>query len=287
MDATTRQRIITALIAAPVALACVFLLPPVGFAVFVGLVVVVAAWEWANFAGLSQPWRVAYAVLVAVVLAASFALYYSDGYFLLSTISAIFVASTLWWLLALLLVLTYPASARFFTGRLAVLLIGLLVLTATWAALLLLRYIPYFELLICLLFFLVWGADIGAYFAGRKFGGAKLAPSISPGKTWAGFCGGMALALIISFLMMLWVAGQSRLPHPLSGVGILFLAAFVLVAAASVLGDLTISMFKRNRNIKDTSNLLPGHGGVLDRVDSLLAAAPIFAAGFLMLIFVS
>ena len=275
MDATTRQRIITALIAAPVALACVFLLPPVGFAVFVGLVVTVAAWEWANFAGLSQPWRVAYAVLVAVVLVVA------NPTFIL------FIASGLWWLLALLLVLTYPASARFFTSRLVVLPIGLLVLTATWAALLMLRYITHFEWLICLLFFLVWGADIGAYFVGRMFGGPKLAPSISPGKTWAGFCGGMVTALIVSFLMMLWMAGQDHLPHPLSGSGALFLATCLLVAAASVLGDLTISMFKRNRNIKNTSNLLPGHGGVLDRVDSLLAAAPIFAlTGFFVLTFV-
>jgi phosphatidate cytidylyltransferase len=117
---------------------------------------------------------------------------------------------------------------------------------------------------------LVWGADIGAYFSGKAFGKRKLAPQVSPGKSWEGFFGGMALCLVITLVVGLvrhWSAAEL----------LLGLLGAALVVAISVVGDLTESLFKRSAGVKDSSNLLPGHGGVLDRIDSLTAAIPVFA----------
>jgi len=117
---------------------------------------------------------------------------------------------------------------------------------------------------------LVWGADIGAYFSGRAFGKRKLAPAVSPGKSWEGVYGGLALTLAITVVVGV-VRGWTVKEMLLSLVGA------AVVVFISVVGDLTESMFKRQAGIKDSSNLLPGHGGVLDRIDSLTAAIPIFA----------
>jgi phosphatidate cytidylyltransferase len=117
---------------------------------------------------------------------------------------------------------------------------------------------------------LVWAADIGAYFSGRAFGKRKLAPQVSPGKSWEGVYGGLAVSLAITLVVGInrgWGFGQL----------LLGLLGAALVVMSSVIGDLTESMFKRRAGIKDSSNLLPGHGGVLDRIDSLTAAIPVFA----------
>jgi|TARA_B110000263_G_C15147364_1_gene436178 phosphatidate cytidylyltransferase len=137
-----------------------------------------------------------------------------------------------------------------------------------------LKTYPDSNYLIVLLFLLIWGADIGAYFTGKAFGKRKLAPRVSPGKSWAGFYGGLATALIIGSLMALVSPNTVQL---VSVEGMIFLGCCGFVAVVSVLGDLTISMFKRNAGVKDSSNLLPGHGGFLDRIDSLLSAGPLFA----------
>jgi phosphatidate cytidylyltransferase len=118
-------------------------------------------------------------------------------------------------------------------------------------------------------------ADIGAYFFGRRFGKAKLAPAVSPGKSWAGFWGGLACS--VSFMAALWYFWPGGMPVGLPAM--LVLAA--ITSLASVLGDLLESMVKRHRGIKDSSQLLPGHGGVMDRVDSLTAASPVFALGLM------
>ncbi len=257
-----RQRIITALIAGPIALACVFLLPHLEFSIFIALVLIVGAWEWANFAGFEQPLRFAYAGLVAVLMGAA---WFVEPNILL-------MVSVAWWLAALGFVVTFPVSSDTWGSKPVVLLIGVVVLVTAFTALVELRRYEDHVYLICLLFFLIWGADVGAYFSGRALGKAKLAPSVSPGKSWVGFYGGLVTALLIAVGMTLFYGK----PTLLTVDALMLFGLCMLVTMVSVLGDLTISMFKRKRDIKDSSNLLPGHGGVLDRVDSLLSATPIF-----------
>ncbi len=186
---------------------------------------------------------------------------------------AILLAGALWWLTALFLVVRYPAATGAWSSVAARSLIGIFVLVPAWTGLLVLKSGPDSNYLILLLFILIWGADIGAYFAGRAFGLAKLAPRVSPGKSWAGFYGGLFSAMVIAVIAS-WVFGKPDLVSPR---GLAFLLGCAFVVMVSVLGDLAESMFKRHRGVKDSSNLLPGHGGFLDRIDSLLSAGPVFA----------
>ena len=259
-----KQRIITALVLLPFALGGFFLLDGGLFALFIGAVVSLGAWEWARLAGFTaQVQRVAYAALVAVLL---FALY------LLPALAPwVLSLGVLWWALATLLVLGYPASSRYWVQVPVRLLIGLLILLPAWQGLVLFKQWPEANWLILAVMVLVWGADIGAYFSGRRFGKRKLAPRVSPGKSWEGVFGGLLATLLICLLVGLY-RGWSTLDLFLA------LAGTAVVVLVSVVGDLTESMFKRQSGVKDSSNLLPGHGGVLDRIDSLTAAIPLFAA---------
>ncbi|SFG78858.1 phosphatidate cytidylyltransferase [Pseudomonas sp. NFACC45] len=258
-----KQRIITALILLPIALGGFFLLEGASFALFIGLVVTLGAWEWARLAGFpAQSARVAYAVAVAAML---FIMYLVPG-----LAPWVLGASVLWWGTATFLVLTYPQTTHHWAGAAAKLVIGLLILLPAWQGLIWIKQGPLGNWQIMAVMVLVWGADVGAYFSGRAFGKRKLAPKVSPGKSWEGVYGGLALSLVITAVVGVvreWSAGQLLMG--------LFGAA--LIVFVSVVGDLTESMFKRQSGIKDSSNLLPGHGGVLDRIDSLTAAIPIFA----------
>ena len=258
-----KQRIITALILLPIALCGFFLLDGANFALFIGLVVTLGAWEWARLAGLvAQGLRVAYAVVVAGLLMLL--------HLMPELAPWVLGVSVLWWALATWLVLTYPRTSELWASVACRLLIGLLVLLPAWQGLVLIKHWPLGNWLIMAVMVLVWGADIGAYFSGRAFGKRKLAPQVSPGKSWEGVYGGLALSLVITAMVGVtreWSAGELIL-------GLFGAAVVVLV---SVVGDLTESMFKRRSGIKDSSNLLPGHGGVLDRIDSLTAAIPLFA----------
>jgi phosphatidate cytidylyltransferase len=258
-----KQRIITALILLPIAICGFFLLEGAGFALFIGLVVSLGAWEWARLAGFNgQGARVGFAVVVALLL---FLLYLTPG-----LAPWVLGAAVIWWLLATFLVLTYPETAEHWASLACRLLIGLLILLPAWQGLMLLKAWPSGNWLIMSVMVLVWAADIGAYFSGKAFGKRKLAVQVSPGKSWEGFYGGLAVSLAFVLVLGLvrhWSFGQIL-------VGLLGAA---IVVAISVVGDLTESMFKRKSGIKDSSNLLPGHGGVLDRIDSLTAAVPVFA----------
>ena len=247
----------------PVALGGFFLLNGGDFALFIGFVVTLGAWEWARLAGLmAQPLRIAYAAVVAGALMLL--------YILPELAPWVLGAAVIWWGLATWLVLTYPRSSDLWASAACRLLIGLLVLLPAWQGLVLLKHWPLGNWLILSVMVLVWAADIGAYFSGRAFGKRKLAPQVSPGKSWEGVYGGLAVSLLITLGVGIsrdWGFGQILL-------GLLGAALLVM---SSVVGDLTESMFKRRSGIKDSSNLLPGHGGVLDRIDSLTAAIPIFA----------
>lgn len=258
-----KQRIITALILLPIALCGFFLLEGLGFALFIGLVVTLGAWEWARLAGFAaQLSRVVYAAIVALLL---LLMYVMPG-----VAPWVLGVAVLWWALATFLVLTYPQTSGHWSSVACKSVIGLLILLPAWQGLVMIKHLPLGNWLIMAVMVLVWGADIGAYFSGRAFGKRKLAPAVSPGKSWEGVYGGLFLTLVITAIVG-FVRGWTVTQMLLALVG----AAVVVVI--SVVGDLTESMFKRQAGIKDSSNLLPGHGGVLDRIDSLTAAIPVFA----------
>ena len=268
-----KQRIITALILAPLVLGGVFLLPPPYFGWFFAFILALAAWEWANLSSLTtQVVRVTYAMLIAALLIQVMPVL---------DITWVLSVSVFWWIIATLLVLSYPESSKYWRQPWVSALLGFLVLLPMWKALVFIRearFIPIedFNVLFLILYvlLLVWAADVGAYFSGKAWGKAKLAPNVSPGKSWAGAWGGVSAALLLGLIavylmeLSVWMSVQ-------------FLLITTLTAMVSIIGDLTESMFKRTRGVKDSSALLPGHGGVLDRIDSLLAAIPVFV--FLLL----
>lgn len=263
-----KTRILTALVLAPIAIGGIFFLPPLGFALFTGAIITVGAWEWANMAGVgSGAGRVVYALITAAIL---FAL-------LNVPFEVVLWLALVWWLVCFLLVRSYPAGSERWGSLPVRAAMGLLVLVPAWVGLNHMRTGGFQFgdsssnlLLILYVFCVVWVADIGAYFAGRAFGKAKLAPRVSPGKSWAGVWGGLLavglFALLIGFLAS---AGLSEI--------FLLVIASLATGLVSVLGDLFESMLKRYRGIKDSSQLLPGHGGIMDRIDSLTAAIPVFA----------
>ncbi|WP_445010690.1 phosphatidate cytidylyltransferase [Vreelandella stevensii] len=264
-----KQRIITAAWLAPLVLAGLFGLQGGAFALFTAVVVLLGAWEWTNLAGVTQPsQRLGGVVGMAVLMA------------LLWFSGAVYSVWPLWlaaagWLLNLYWVTQYPAAGQQWQSTTRRLLMGVWVLLPCWVGFNVLRDSGAVWLLFVLL--LVWSADIGAYFAGRRWGKRKLAPRVSPGKSWEGVLGGLAATCLLALLFALWQ------PLGVAG-GIALLLITAVVTLISVLGDLLESMLKRYRDIKDSSQLLPGHGGVLDRIDSLTAAIPIFALCYLLVL---
>lgn len=263
-----KTRIITALILAPIAIGGIFFLPPLGFALFTGAIISIGAWEWANMSGIEgQGGRVAYAAATAVILYA------------LLNVPAVMVLwlALAWWFICFLLVRSYPQGSDRWGSLPARALMGLFVLVPAWVGLNHLRTggFQFGEVannlwVILYVFCVVWVADIGAYFAGRAFGKAKLAPRVSPGKSWAGVWGGLAAVGIFAVIV-------SSLASASLSETLLLVVASLFTGLVSVLGDLLESMLKRFRGIKDSSQLLPGHGGIMDRIDSLTAAIPVFA----------
>lgn len=271
-----KQRVITAVLIVVALLAAIAGLSPTQLSLVFAAIVLLAAWEWSDLSGLQgQPARLAYVAGIAALIAAlAFHLGFYDS---LDTLPVrdVLVAACLWWAIALLWVKGYPVSAGLWGSRLMRLFMGALVLLPTWVALSYLRSMHGGVWMILMLVALVAAADIGAYFVGKAFGKAKLAPAVSPGKSWAGFWGGVGCTLAL--MTLLWLAWPSGMP-----VGLLpMLVVAAATVLASVLGDLLESMVKRHRGIKDSSHILPGHGGIMDRVDSLTAASPVFTLGLM------
>lgn len=254
-----RVRVLSALAMAAVLLLVLFALPPWGTVALMTIVVLAGAWEWgALWSGGARSGRIAAVVIVALALPFIWQLAATQsGLRLLLWISA------LWWTAALLWLLLAPQQVP----RVSVAVAGLLSLLPTWAAVVHLRTDPpngaawlLFALMI------VFAADIGAYFAGRAFGRVKLAPRVSPGKTWEGVGGGLLLSIVVALIGGKVMGIDARMSGMLAAVA---------AAAYSIVGDLTESMFKRHAGLKDSGSLLPGHGGVLDRVDSICAGVPV------------
>jgi phosphatidate cytidylyltransferase len=254
-----RERVITALILATLVLLVIFLLPHVATMAALALLVVAAAWEWSAFPRFTQrSARIFYVALVAACIAAAwwFGVQREE-------MDRLVQAALAWWVFALVWVAIAPARVNRTTAAGA----GLLVLVPAWLALARLHAAG--PQLLLFLILLVVAADVGAYFAGRRFGHNKLAPRVSPGKTWEGVLGGFVAAALLAALGVLWFKVDAAR----------FLALCLIVVVASIIGDLTESLFKRHAGLKDSGTLLPGHGGLLDRVDSVTAAAPVFLIG--------
>lgn len=254
-----RQRVITALVLAPFVFLVILWVPHLITAAVLALLVLAGAWEWSAFPGFTHASaRFGYVAFIAACLGAA---WYAG---IESAGSNLMLYSALaWWVLALLWIAFAPGKVNRATATVA----GLFVLVPVWLALV--RLHEHAPQLMLFLLLLVVAADIGAYFAGRAFGKHKLAPRVSPGKTWEGVGGGLVAAALMAAVGVWWF-NMNTVP---------FMALCIVVAIASVVGDLTESMFKRHAGLKDSGSLLPGHGGVLDRVDSVTAAAPVFVIG--------
>jgi phosphatidate cytidylyltransferase len=264
-----KQRTLTALVLAPLAIAMILLLPTAGFALVIAAISLQALWEWTRLAGVTST-----AVRVAVV-AANIALL--GLLWLLRTTPLAWYAigaGVAWWLLSLLWLrhFSYAAAPTRENALLKLLAAELAVLPA-WLAFVQLHgsadHGRYWALLVIIL---VWAADTGAYFAGKSWGTTKLAPRISPNKTRAGAYGALVLAGAVA-LVGGWLLGER------DALLLALFALALLTVLASILGDLVESLLKRQANVKDSGTLFPGHGGLLDRADSLFSAVPVFVAG--------
>ncbi|WP_334473265.1 phosphatidate cytidylyltransferase [Arsenophonus sp. PmNCSU2021_1] len=278
-------RIITAIILIPLVIAALFFLPPNLFGYVIIVICSLAAWEWSQFIG----WTVQIKRIISVVLFGICLLGLQLSFQDLSQLTTeplifyILSAGLVWWLVAIILVVTFPTSARFWSQSVILkILFGVLTILPFYCGMLVLKSVDYHidnfigAWWVLYVMLLVWSADSGAYFFGHLFGKHKLAAKVSPGKTLEGMLGGMLTAGIIAWLFSLFV------PVLLISKNLLFCS--VIVVIISVFGDLTESMFKRQAGIKDSSHLIPGHGGVLDRIDSLTSAIPVFA-GLTLLFF--
>lgn len=273
-----RQRVITALIMAGLFLSAVAFLSLPWLAVLLGALVCLGAWEWSRLCGWETPAvRGLYVLVLVAVLAASYRYCQLDAAPRREQVQPFLGMACLWWSLALLWVKGYPGSAVFWRTLAMRNLMGLLVLAPAWLAAVYLLSFPRGGGLIVVMVLIVAAADIGAYFTGKTWGRHKLAEAVSPKKTWEGFWGGMAACAVMA--LVLWTQMPNQQAHvSLTAVLVVSLAT----ALASVVGDLTVSMVKREAGAKDSGRLLPGHGGVLDRLDSLCGAAPVFALGLLL-----
>lgn len=258
-----RQRIITATIAGVLAVLAVLLLPNPWLALVLLAIVLAAAWEWARLADLtSGSAKVGYTLTVAALAGLGWWLLQRDLQF---PFIALGVA---WWVVALVVLARYQPGRE--SSMFGMALAGLPVLAPAWLALVDLHAVH--PALLLYLLVLVWLADTAAYFTGKRFGRTRLAPLLSPGKSREGVAGGLAATLVLGIAGAWWLEAG-----PVAGLNFVLLG--VLTALVSVEGDLFESLLKRRAGVKDSGTILPGHGGVLDRIDSLTAAAPVFWLG--------
>jgi phosphatidate cytidylyltransferase len=261
-----RTRVVTALLLVSGFGLILFAMPPLAAVLTFAAIAALAAWEWGGLMRQGQPARLIYA-LVLVLLCWQLTVAAPE---LIPVLLGIAVA---FWILVVPLWLRFKWTLA---GNDALgYALGALVILPTWAAMVALHAVSIWLLLAVMA--LVWVADISAYFAGRAFGRHKLAPSISPGKTWEGVAGAIAGVLIYGSIVLslspLGAMLTARLPFGLLMLGLLLM----LLTAVSVMGDLFESLLKRQAGVKDSSRLLPGHGGVLDRLDALTSTLPLAA----------
>jgi phosphatidate cytidylyltransferase len=268
-----RTRILTALVLIPATIAALFFLPPPEWAAITLVIVALASSEWAFLTGYRKPMGllpVAGIVLIGVsMLFTRWSGFEADGGWPEALVVSICGVATLFW------VVIAPAWLYFgwrIESKIVLTLVGWLALIATWVAVVQLQARS--PALLLALMAIVWVADSAAYFAGRRFGKRKLAPAISPGKTWEGAYGALIAVAVYALALLPFAEGAGYSAAIVPASAIAWVALVLALAGVSIVGDLFESQLKRNRGVKDSGKLLPGHGGVLDRIDALLAALP-------------
>jgi len=265
------QRIITALVITAAFLLLVLCSSLFWFQLLAGCILLLAAWEWADLSDCGAiPVRVVYVGIMALC----FYLLWLEVFSIvdqlnLAALEQLMLTALCFWALAFLLVTTYPRSVGLWSSRQVRLLMGFLVLLPLWTGLVFLKQQNDSGALVLWLVGLVATADIGAYFAGVRFGKHKLAIRVSPGKSWEGVLGGVIGNVVFASLLAIYL-DTSLLET------VMLALVMSLTGALSVLGDLFESMVKRHRGVKDSSKLLPGHGGILDRIDGWTVTMPVF-----------
>ncbi len=266
-----KQRVMTAAILIPLVVLAVLNTSTSTIQWILALFVLLAAWEWFEVIGLSTIPKKTIAFLSLISIGVVTHLYVSAN-------EIILIALLLWAAFAGLVIVfankALPDSVmRLFTSSILASILAIVTLIAFFQTAVLLHQVPEFgPRLMLFVMVAVWLADTGGYFAGKRWGKHRLAPMISPNKTWQGVAGAMFLVIVGSLLAYL-----ALLNGPISLLE--WLVLIVITALFSIIGDLVESVFKRSHDVKDSGNLLPGHGGVLDRIDSLLAAIPVFVIG--------
>ncbi len=256
-----KQRIITAVILVAVLSGVVLVLPPPAALITLTLIISLGIWEWSQFlTAKSLLWRLLYVVVVLTLIVGLWFYSFQPG-----ALQLVLQISLAWWLVAFVWVTRFPTAIPVGVTVIS----GILVLGPAWLALSRLLVAENGLGWIVFILLLVWATDIGAFAVGKLFGRIKLIPRVSPGKTWEGAIGGVAVAAIVAF------AGAMFFQQDLLSFVSLCLAA----SAISIVGDLIVSIFKRHAGLKDSGEIFPGHGGMLDRIDSICSAAPVFVLG--------
>ncbi|MCK4840791.1 MAG: phosphatidate cytidylyltransferase [Methylococcales bacterium] len=282
------QRILTALVLAAVAISAIFLLPALYFYLFIGVIVLIAAWEWTGLSEINKIFGkiIFLLALILPMLGVTFWTQILEAVALLfewpgvkeysGILERLVIAPVLFWIMMMVLIRKVPDELlKLKLKKCNKAFIGWFVLFFAWMFLTKLR--AYYGTDAVMYFLaLIWVADIAAYFTGKKFGKDKLAPAISPGKTIQGMYGAIASAIVCAVILALYYGFPMMIATD-------FALLSMLTVLISIYGDLFFSLVKRRNDVKDSGSILPGHGGVLDRIDSVIAAAPFYYAGIILI----
>lgn len=255
------QRVLTACVLIPAVIGILFFAPPLANNSAIILVMALASWEWSTLFGIKSFHNKVILLLITMGVL----------WLAMQNIFLTLLISMVWWLVALAKMGAYPYGKEVWANnKIFLSVLSIFVLVPFAVSLIILNPLQILYLLL-----LVWGADIGAYFVGSKWGQHKIAPKLSPKKSYQGLAGGMFLALLVGSVFA-WFVDQPQIMASFE-FGYMMFSFIITVVMFALFGDLFESMIKRAVGVKDSGKLLPGHGGILDRIDSLTAAAPWFA----------